>query len=263
MRLRSWRTWKTRLCPIKYIEKMVANYERIFGQKPKNAASPLVKVITQNLTVRTCSITKIPRSTSHWLVPLQWVVQLGRIDIIQQWWQCQGSVQHPDKDIWIVWTHSRIHQQDEACDCPDMYWRTRPQTSRSQVRLGEHMLGEPRKKYLTMHPTSWQTSSVHSVRGCQLVPWSVEVGHRNHTLCQPDHYWLLQSCSLPLRLLPSVQNTLQPGQLGTDPRYPFHLPLPSVPIEHATVMLGDNESVVNTAPCPIRSWTNVTTAFLS
>jgi hypothetical protein len=38
--------------------------------------------------------------------------------------------------------------------------------------------------------------------------------------------------------------------LGTDPRYPFHLPLPSVPIEHATVMLGDNESVVNTASMP-------------
>jgi hypothetical protein len=34
------------------------------------------------------------------------------------------------------------------------------------------------------------------------------------------------SCSLPLRLLPSVQNTLQPGHARTDPRYPFHLPLP-------------------------------------
>jgi polygalacturonase len=49
--------------PIKYIEKMVANYERIFGQKPRNAV--LVKVITQNLTVRNFSITKTPRSTSH------------------------------------------------------------------------------------------------------------------------------------------------------------------------------------------------------
>jgi hypothetical protein len=56
---------------------------------------------------------------------------------------------------------------------------------------------------------------------------------------QLDYIDFFKQNLLSRLVLPSVQNTLQPGtcSLGTDPRYPFHLPLP-VPIEHATVMLG-------------------------
>jgi hypothetical protein len=86
--------------PIKYIEKMVANYE-IIGQKPRMLQSTR----EGDHPELDCSEllnhedTKIYQSL---IGALQWVVQLGRIDIITAVMTMSSSVQHPDKDIWIV-----------------------------------------------------------------------------------------------------------------------------------------------------------------
>jgi hypothetical protein len=86
------------------------------------------------------------------------------------------------------------------------------------------MLQGAKEEYLTMHPTSWQTSSVHSVRGCQLVP---SVGSRLGIHCANRPLLISfqiavyrRDCYLRFRIRCSQD------MLGTDPRYPFHLPLP-------------------------------------
>ena len=52
--------------PRKYIKKMIANYERIFGTKPKQVYSPLPKTreITLNWMIQSCLTTRTQRSIS-------------------------------------------------------------------------------------------------------------------------------------------------------------------------------------------------------
>jgi hypothetical protein len=52
---------------------------------------------------------------------LQWVVQLGRIDHYSSDDNVKIPCSTSTRTYGSCETHSRIHQQDEACDCPDMY----------------------------------------------------------------------------------------------------------------------------------------------
>jgi hypothetical protein len=99
---------------------MVATTKRIFGQKPRMLQSTR----EGDHPELDCSEllnhedTKIYQSL---IGALQWVVQLGRIDIItavmtMSRFRAAPRQGHMDRE-----THSRIHQQDEACDYPDMY----------------------------------------------------------------------------------------------------------------------------------------------
>ena len=67
--------------PKKYIEKLLNNYERIFGSKPKQAVSPLVKGDHPELdTTELLDIDEIKIYQSL-IGGLQWVIQIGRFDI--------------------------------------------------------------------------------------------------------------------------------------------------------------------------------------
>ena len=67
--------------PLKYIEKMIANYVRIFGQQPKQASSPLVSGDHPELD--TSELLDIERTKIYQSLigALQWVIQIGRFDI--------------------------------------------------------------------------------------------------------------------------------------------------------------------------------------
>lgn len=69
------------MAPRKYIEKCIANFERLFGHKPKQYVSPLVKGDHPELDsseLLDMDQTKIYQSM---IGALQWTVQIGRFDI--------------------------------------------------------------------------------------------------------------------------------------------------------------------------------------
>ena len=70
------------MAPRKYIEKMVGNYEMMFGEKPKlNVSSPLEKV--DHPEIDTSELLD-PQGTQQYqslIGSLQWAVALGRLDI--------------------------------------------------------------------------------------------------------------------------------------------------------------------------------------
>jgi hypothetical protein len=115
---------ETRLCPIKYIEKMVANYERIFGQKPRNAVAR-----EGDHPELDCSEllnhedTKIYQSL---IGALQWVVQLGRIDITAVMTMSRFRAAPGQGHMWIV--HGFINKMKHASE----YVLKNPTTQTSQ-----------------------------------------------------------------------------------------------------------------------------------
>jgi hypothetical protein len=67
--------------PLKYIEKMLENYERIFGVKPKQAASPLVPGDHPELDSSELLEFDMIRVYQSLIGALQWVIQIGRFDV--------------------------------------------------------------------------------------------------------------------------------------------------------------------------------------
>ena len=78
-----WRDKHGVLCcaPLKYIDRMIANYERMYGCKPKHYASPLDKGDHPELdTSDECEMDEIKQYQSL-IGSLQWAISLGRFDI--------------------------------------------------------------------------------------------------------------------------------------------------------------------------------------
>ena len=67
--------------PRKYIEKILDNYKRIFGQNPKQASSPLVKGDHPELDTSELLDTENVKIYQSLIGALQWVIQIGRFDI--------------------------------------------------------------------------------------------------------------------------------------------------------------------------------------
>jgi hypothetical protein len=66
---------------LKYIEKMIDNYSRIFGQKPKQAASPLTKGDHPELDTSDLLEIEDTKIYQSLIGALQWVIQIGRFDV--------------------------------------------------------------------------------------------------------------------------------------------------------------------------------------
>ena len=67
--------------PRKYIEKMLANYKRIFGQLPKKAQSPLTKGDHPELDTSELLDIEDIKVYQSLIGALQWVIQIGRWDV--------------------------------------------------------------------------------------------------------------------------------------------------------------------------------------
>ena len=72
-----------RLCfaPRKYIEKMLANYERIYGELPKQASSPLTQNDHPELDASDLLDIENIKIYQSLVGALQWVIQIGRWDV--------------------------------------------------------------------------------------------------------------------------------------------------------------------------------------
>jgi Reverse transcriptase (RNA-dependent DNA polymerase) len=69
------------ISPTKYIEKLIKNYEKSFGIKPKQFASPLEKGDHPELdTTELCTAEQVAQYQSM-IGSLQWIVTIGRFDI--------------------------------------------------------------------------------------------------------------------------------------------------------------------------------------
>ena len=67
--------------PKKYIEKMIETYERLFGEKPRKATSPLVKGDHPELDTSELLDDDGTRIYQSMIGAAQWIIQLGRFDI--------------------------------------------------------------------------------------------------------------------------------------------------------------------------------------
>ena len=67
--------------PREHIEKMIDNYVRIFGKKPKEATSPLTK--GDHPEIDTTELLEFEDTKLHQSLigGLQWVAQIGRLDV--------------------------------------------------------------------------------------------------------------------------------------------------------------------------------------
>jgi hypothetical protein len=115
-----------------------------------------------------------------------------------------------------------------------------------------HVTGEPKKKYLTMPPPLGKRVVFTAFVDANLYHDLIS-GSRSQGIIHCANQTIIEffSKQSTVETATFVQNTLQPGHARN--RSSISVP-PSatlgVPIEHATVMLGDNESVVNTASMP-------------
>jgi hypothetical protein len=70
------------LSSIKYIEKLVMNYEQMFGQQPKqNVSSPLEKGYHPEINSSNLLDAKGNQMYQSMIGALQWIVTIGRLDI--------------------------------------------------------------------------------------------------------------------------------------------------------------------------------------
>jgi hypothetical protein len=70
------------ISPTKYIEKLIKNYEKSFGIKPKEFASPLEKVDNPELdTSELCTTEQIAQYHQSMIGSLQWIVTIGRFNV--------------------------------------------------------------------------------------------------------------------------------------------------------------------------------------
>ena len=91
--------------PLKYIEKIIDNYTRVFGQRPKQHLSPLVKGDHPELDSSELLDEDGIKIYQSLIGCLQWAVQIGRFDIttaVMTMSRFRASVLHHDKAILIA-----------------------------------------------------------------------------------------------------------------------------------------------------------------
>jgi hypothetical protein len=88
------------MAPRKYIERLVASYERIFGEKPKtNVYSPLEKGDHPELNVSELLDSTGITQYQSLIGSLQWAISLGRFDIATAVMTMSSYMLHQEKGI--------------------------------------------------------------------------------------------------------------------------------------------------------------------
>jgi hypothetical protein len=242
--------------PRKYIEKMIDNYVRIFGQKPKEATSPLTKgdhpeVDTTELL--DYEATKIYQSL---IGALQWVVQIGRLDVAT-----------------AVMTMSRFRAAPREGHM-DRVKRIHGYISKMRHAVIRMRVDEPDFSDIPESNYDWEYTCYHGAK--ELIPEDCPrpLGKRTLLSTYVDanlHHDLISGKSVTgvlhmanksiIDYSTKLQATVETATFGSeyvaartateqviDIRNTFRYL--GVPIDQPTIMFGDNESVVNTAMQP-------------
>ena len=242
--------------PRKYIEKMIANYVRIYGQKPKQYTSPLVKGDHPELdTSELLEIDDIKIYQSM-VGALQWAVQIGRFDIAV-----------------AVMTMSRFRaapRQGHLDRLKQIYgYLSKMRHATVRIRTSAPDFSDiPEKHY------DWEYTCYKGAK--ELIPEDIPVpkGKRVSLSLYVDanlYHCMISGRSVtgilhfanktPIDWFAKLQSTVENAMFGseysaartamdqsTDLRTTFRYL--GVPIEGPQMMFGDNETVVNTASVP-------------
>ena len=242
--------------PLKYIEKMIDNYVRIFGQKPKQASSPLVKGDHPELDTSDLLDMEDAKIYQSLIGALQWVIQIGRFDVAtavmtMSRFRAAPRQGHMDRVKRIhgyisKMRHGVIRMRTEEPDYSDIPakqydWEYTCYHGAKEV-LPENA---PRPLGKRVVLTAYVDANLyHDLISGRSVTGIIHLA--NKTVI--DFYSKLQStvetATFGSEYVAARTCTEQVIDLRNTLRYL------GVPIETATMMFGDNETVVNTASVP-------------
>ena len=242
--------------PRKYIEKMIDNYVRIFGKKPKEATSPLTK--GDHPEIDTTELLEFEDTKLHQSLigGLQWVAQIGRLDVAT-----------------AVMTMSRFRAAPRQGHM-DRVKRICGYISKMRHAVIRMRVDEPDFSDIPETKYDWEYTCYHGAE--ELIPEDCprplgkRVLHTAYVDANLQHDLISgKSCTGVLHMAnksiidfsTKLQATVETATFGSeyvaartateqviDIRNTFRYL--GVPIDQPTIMFGDNESVVNTAMQP-------------
>ena len=242
--------------PKKYIERMLDNYKRIFGTNPKNAHSPLVKGDHPEIdssALLDMEWTKIYQSL---IGALQWVIQIGRFDActaVATLSRCRAAPRqgHLDRVKRIYGYLSKFRfgvirirtQEPDYSDLPEKIYEW--DYSCYSDATEEIPKDAPRPLGKAVKMTSYVDANLHHdlINGRSMmgifhflnqtpIDWYSKLQSTVETATFGSEYVAARTCTEQVM---DLRNTLR--YLG-------------VPVDGASMIFGDNESVVNTASHP-------------
>ncbi len=247
-----------RLCsaPLKYIEKMMSNYVRIFGRKPKEYVSPLLKGDHPELDKSELLDMEHVKIYQSLIGALQWIIQLGRFDV------CTA-----------VMTMSRFRAAPRQGHL-DRVKRIHGYISKMRHATIRIRTEEPDYSNIPRVHYSWENSVYRGAkeelpkdapptRGARVVLTSYVDANLYHDLISGKSVTgiLHMANQTVIDFHSKLQSTVETATFGSeyvaartcteqiiDLRTSFRYL--GVDIAHPTMMFGDNESVVNTASMP-------------
>ena len=242
--------------PLKYIEKLMTNYKRIFGQNPKQASSPLVKGDHPELDMSDLLDIDDIKIYQSLIGGLQWVIQIGRFDIAtavmtMSRFRAAPRVGHMERVKRIhgclsKMRHGAIRIRTDMPDYSDIpekihNWEYSP-CGKVKEEIPHNCpkpLGKPVKSthYVDanlLHDLISGRSVTGILHLLNKTPtdWWSKLQNTVETATFGSEYIAARTCT---EQIIDLRNTLR--YLG-------------VPIEGASMMFGDNETVVNTASVP-------------
>lgn len=242
--------------PVKYIEKMVENYIRIFGKKPKDATSPLVKGDHPELDTTDLLEDESIKIYQSLIGALQWVIQIGRFDLAtavmtMSRFRAAPRTGHMDRVKRIHGYISKMRhgiirirtEEPDHSDIPEIKYDWEHTCYRGAKEEVDVDSPKPLGKRVIF--TSYVDANLyHDLLNGKSVTGILHMA--NQTVI--DYFSKLQStvetATFGSEYVAARTCTEQIIDIRTTFRYL------GVPITHATVMFGDNESVVNTASMP-------------
>ena len=242
--------------PLKYIEKILENYVRIFGQQPRQVTSPLVKGDHPELDTSDLldeDGTKIYQSL---IGALQWVIQIGRFDICTAVMTMsrfraaprQGHMERVKRIHGYIskMRHATIRIRTEEPDHSDVP-ETRYDWEHSCYRGAKEEIPEdipiPRGKRVVF--TSFVDANLyHDMISGKSVTGIIHMANQTVIDFFSKLQTTVETATFGSEYVAARTCTEQIIDLRMTFRYL------GVPIPHATMMFGDNETVVNTASMP-------------
>ena len=242
--------------PRKYTRRLLDAYEQMFGTKPKLAASPLVKGDHPELdTTALCNEEDSARYLSL-IGALQWVIQIGRFDITTpvmtlSRFRCAPRVGHLDRVKRIFgyiakFPNATIRIRTSPPDYSDLPYKDHDWSYTCYAGAKECVPHDAPKPYgEPVQITSWFDANLYhdyisgrSVTGIihmfnkTPIDWYSKLQSTVETATFGSEYIAARTC---VEQIIDLRNTLR--YLG-------------VKIQGASIMFGDNESVINTASVP-------------
>jgi len=242
--------------PKRYIEKILANFERIFGHKPKQATSPLTKGDHPELDESELLDLEMHQIYQSLVGALQWVIQIGRFDIMT-----------------AVMTMSRFRAAPREGHM-DRLKRIHGYLSKMRYAIIRIRTEEPDFSNLPEKHYDWENTVYKGAT--EVIPDDIPTprGKRVQTAHYKDanlFHCMITGRSVsgilhfanktPIDWFSKLQGTVESATFGSefscgrtcvdqvvDLRTTFRYL--GVPIETPAYMFGDNESVVNSASVP-------------